>query len=319
MATLADSTLQRSCDRLPGSLLDEENELNQEVERLRQASLEWEAQRTQLKGELKQATQLLANADQAAAIALERQIAGAVDRVRAGLRDEAGNLHAQIEQLTKTAGEFDAERARLIAERDEARRQLADMAQAAALALECQVAGEVTRVREELNAKIRSLREEVRELVEASAEWARERNDFVAARHLAEQALVTAQDEHRRVLAQAQSAAEVLRAQMQQQLAQLVAETQKSSIADFGPDAEELQQSVRRNNLEPGPAAEFEATMIIPGFIRTEIDRVQGLIQSITELINDDATELSTVIRKNAERAELESYLRGIRFCIAGY
>jgi chromosome segregation ATPase len=316
MATLANSTLQPSCDRLPGSLLDEENQLNQEVERLRQASLEWEAQRTQLKAELKQATQLLANADQAAAIALERQIAGAVDRVRAGLRDEAGNLRAQIEQLTKTASEFDAERARLTAERDEATRQLADMAQSAALALECQVASEVTRVRGELNAEINRLREEVRELSEASAEWARQRSDFVAARHLAEHALVTAQDEHRRALAEAQSSADVLRAEMQQQLAQLVAETQKSSIADFGADVEELQQSVKRAN--PEPAAEFEPTMIIPGFLRAEVDRVQGLIQSITELINDDATELSTVIRKNAERAELESYLRGIRFCIAG-
>ena len=317
MATLANSTLQPSCDRLPGSLLDDENELNQEVERLRQASLDWEAQRTQLKAELKQATQLLANADQAAAIALERQIAGAVDRVRAGLRDEAGNLHAQIEQLTKTASEFDAERARLTAERDEARGQLADTAQAAALALECQVASEVTRVRGELNAKIQKLSEEVQELTEASGEWARQRIDLVAARHLAEQALVTAQEEHRRALAEAQSASDVLRAEMQQQLAQLVTETQKS-IADFGTDAKELQQSVRRNNPEPGPTDGPEATRAIPGFLRAEIDRVQGLIQSITELINDDATELSMVIRKNAERAELESYLRGIRFCIAG-
>ena len=105
---------------------------------------------------------------------------------------------------------------------------------------------------------------------------------------------------------------------MPQQLAQLVTETQKSSIADFGTDAKELQQSVRRNNPGPDPTAGPEATRPIPGFLRAEIDRVQGLIQSITEIINDDATELSTVIRKNAERAELESYLRGIRFCIAG-
>ena len=48
--------------------------------------------------------------------------------------------------------------------------------------------------------------------------------------------------------------------------------------------------------------------------LKKEVDRVEGLIASISELINDPATELSTVIRKNVERAELESYLKGIRF-----
>lgn len=52
--------------------------------------------------------------------------------------------------------------------------------------------------------------------------------------------------------------------------------------------------------------------------VTKEIERVEGLIQQISDLIEDPATELSTVIRKNVERAELESYLRGIRFAVNG-
>jgi len=59
------------------------------------------------------------------------------------------------------------------------------------------------------------------------------------------------------------------------------------------------------------PLADTEA-------LTAEMERVQGLIKEISDLIEDPATELSTVIRKNVERAELESYLKGIRFALNG-
>ena len=49
-----------------------------------------------------------------------------------------------------------------------------------------------------------------------------------------------------------------------------------------------------------------------------EIERVEGAIKQISALIEDPATELSTVIRKNVERAELDSYLKGIRYALNG-
>ena len=52
--------------------------------------------------------------------------------------------------------------------------------------------------------------------------------------------------------------------------------------------------------------------------LTAEMERVQRLIQEISALIEDPATELSTVIRKNVERAELEAYLKGIRFALNG-
>jgi hypothetical protein len=60
----------------------------------------------------------------------------------------------------------------------------------------------------------------------------------------------------------------------------------------------------------PEPSGVDSAAML------AEIQRVEAVISQISSLIDDPGTELSTVIRKNVERAELESYLRGIRFAL---
>jgi chromosome segregation ATPase len=52
--------------------------------------------------------------------------------------------------------------------------------------------------------------------------------------------------------------------------------------------------------------------------IMKEMERVDVLIKEITVLIEDPSTELAAVIRKNVERAELESYLKGLRFALNG-
>ncbi len=48
--------------------------------------------------------------------------------------------------------------------------------------------------------------------------------------------------------------------------------------------------------------------------IAAEVSRVQSLIKQIVALIDDPETELSTIIRKNVEKAELDADLKGIRF-----
>lgn len=50
--------------------------------------------------------------------------------------------------------------------------------------------------------------------------------------------------------------------------------------------------------------------------LQEEMEMVEGLVATISALIDDPATELSTVIRKNVERAELDSYFKGIRFAV---
>jgi len=50
--------------------------------------------------------------------------------------------------------------------------------------------------------------------------------------------------------------------------------------------------------------------------IAAEVERVEQMIRQIVALIDDPATELSTVIRKNVEKAELDAYLKGILFSL---
>ncbi len=65
------------------------------------------------------------------------------------------------------------------------------------------------------------------------------------------------------------------------------------------------------STAKAGPSVNME-------FLIKEIERTEGLVKEISALIENPATELSTVIRKNVERAELESYLKGIRFALNG-
>src|SRR5438552_179532 len=62
--------------------------------------------------------------------------------------------------------------------------------------------------------------------------------------------------------------------------------------------------------------AQIEKSSMHADALHAEVGRIEGLIEGISRAIEDPDTELSVVIRKNAERAELESYLRGVRFAI---
>jgi hypothetical protein len=48
------------------------------------------------------------------------------------------------------------------------------------------------------------------------------------------------------------------------------------------------------------------------------VARVQARLAEVTAIIDDPATELSVVIRKNVEKLELEAYLKGLRYKAEG-
>jgi hypothetical protein len=84
-------------------------------------------------------------------------------------------------------------------------------------------------------------------------------------------------------------------------------------------DAKSAQERAEAQAAELAAAqAAVPADTGIPEAIEAEISRIETLIRNISRLIDDPTTELATVIRKNVERAELDSYLRGIRFAFNG-
>jgi hypothetical protein len=68
--------------------------------------------------------------------------------------------------------------------------------------------------------------------------------------------------------------------------------------------------------IEAAPPAPVQAAM--PAGLDEEVTRYEARLQEILKIIDDPATELSTVIRKNVEKSEVEAYLRGMRFAITG-
>jgi hypothetical protein len=105
-----------------------------------------------------------------------------------------------------------------------------------------------------------------------------------------------------------------LTARFEADKAKLLSERNRAQqrLADAASEFEQQLEQAKQQAPAPKAAAPSPNTQLI----RDELTRVEGLIQKISDTIEDPETELSVVIRKNAERAELESYLRGLRFKI---
>jgi hypothetical protein len=98
---------------------------------------------------------------------------------------------------------------------------------------------------------------------------------------------------------------EQLRSQYEDRFQEII--QQKTQLADELKVASALLDSERHRSASASTSDNSPA-------LQSEVDRVQKLIADIGKKIDDPATDLSMVIRKNVERAELNAYLRGIHF-----
>jgi chromosome segregation ATPase len=104
--------------------------------------------------------------------------------------------------------------------------------------------------------------------------------------------------------------------QLRQQYEQRLQETlqQKTQLAEELQSARALLQAERAelSETKKGRGPDSSNTKAV----EAEISRVEGLLNEILSIIENPNTELSTVIRKNVEKAELDSYLKGILFTL---
>ena len=195
------------------------------------------------------------------------------------------------EQVLAASSDWEAERARLVAEcaranglleqtRKEHDRALAETDEAAAIALQVQVSTAVNRMRAELTAQMDA-----------------DRTTLVAERNRAQQRIADAASDCERQLIEGVNK---VRAELTEEIESLRRQLGEAKLA-----------SAQAPPPSEASSGETEA-------IKTEILRVQVLIQEISHIVESPTTELSVVIRKSAERAELLSYLRGLRFRIPG-
>jgi len=169
---------------------------------------------------------------------------------------------------------------------------------------------------------------------EMTAQWEAEKAQLVADREHANLLLEQTRNEHSQAIAESDEAAAIalerqiatavdrvradLTARFEADKAKLLAERNRAQqrLADAAAEYERQIEEAKQAQPAPAPAKPFEAPAANNQVVRDEVSRVEGLIRKISETIEDPETELSVVIRKNAERAELESYLRGLRFKI---
>jgi hypothetical protein len=90
---------------------------------------------------------------------------------------------------------------------------------------------------------------------------------------------------------------------------------QKTQLSDELRNVASLLEQERGKLSMNGTGSHKQATMDSSA-IDAEVQRIQDMIAGIARLIDNPETELSTVIRKNVERAELDAYLRGILFSL---
>jgi len=240
--------------------------------------------------------QEMADTEEAAAVALERQVARAVERVKTEMTSEIESLKAELERANQLLTESKAEFRRVATEKESALKDAAD------------------KLRGELELSITSGEKTKRLLAEAELTNSRllldaqQAAESVAAAHKNE--LADAVDRVRTELTDE-------RDRLNRQLDELL-----HSAAQWDSERDRLKEealaAVAAKDKAMADAKVSGNSSVANESLQTEVHRVEESIRSISAIIDAPETELSLVIRKNVERAELEAYLKGIKFAVTG-
>jgi hypothetical protein len=238
----------------------------------------------------------MADTAEAAAVALERQVARSVDRVKSELTGEIESLRSELERANRLLTESKAEFRRAATEKESLLKDAAD------------------KLRGELELAITTGERTKRLLAESESTNSRLLQDAqlaaesVAAAHRNE--LADAVDRVRTELTED-------RDRLNRQLDELL-----HSAAQWDSERERLKDEARIANAARDKAmSDAKASgqsAVANESLQSEVHRVEELIRTISAIIDAPESELSLVIRKNVERAELEAYLRGIKFAVTG-
>jgi uncharacterized protein YecT (DUF1311 family) len=238
----------------------------------------------------------MADTEEAAAVALERQVARAVERVKTELTGEIESLKSELERANQLLTESKAEFRRAATEKESVLKDAAD------------------KLRGELELSITSGERTKRLLAEAELTNSRLLLD-------AQQAAESVAAAHKNELADAVERVRTEltddRDRLNRQLDELL-----HSAAEWDSERDSLKEEARAalaaKDKATADAKVSGNSVIASESLQTEVHRVEESIRTISAIIDAPETELSLVIRKNVERAELEAYLKGIKFAVTG-
>ena len=219
---------------------------------------------------------------------------------------ERGFLSGQIQTLQQASRQWDTERRQL---NDHAGQLQQAFVQAQAKIQTLEIAARTPNPTEAQLDDVRREKESLqRQFQDGRNSWDGERRRLNAELERLEQQLQKTSDTREHM---SNEAVDQLRHQYEKRLQDAI--QQKNQLA------EELQTAsstleVERTRLSAAPQA--TSTGIDAAAISAEVSRVEAQLSQIIAIIDDPDTELSTVIRKNVEKAELDSYLKGILFAL---
>ena len=291
----------------------ERRELEQALLR---AKTEWEQERLKMTGEmlkLRRAAQIMGKP-------VPRDDIPAVPTVPAKVKDLQSQLELSSAQWTAERETLKTEIERLQAASrrwETERRQLNDHAaqlQQAFVQAQEKIKGyeSAGRTGTDADAKVEELKKQKEAIEQVSRDardnWDTERRRFISQVERLEQQL-------QRISKGEGISSEVvdqLRKQYEQKMQEAV--EQKTQLAQQLQTASSQLESERARLTAEIATAKESSGGTSSDSISQELTRVESIIRDIVGLIDDPATELSTVIRKNVEKAELDAYLKGILF-----
>lgn len=270
------------------------------------ARTEWEQERLKMAGEmvkLRRAAQIMGRPiPKEDAPEVNPKVLDLEKQLRSSLAEwnkEREGLVAQIHKLEESARQWDTERRQL---NDHAGQLQQAFVQAEAKIQSYEVAARGTHPSDEQLHELRRDKETVqREMQNAQGEWDAERRRL-------EQQLHRMSENRDRVSTEV---VDQLRKQYEQRLQEAI--HQKTQLAQELQSASALLESerARLSAAHAGGVSGLDTEAI-----DAEVSRVETLISEIIVIIDNPDTELSTIIRKNVEKAELDAYLRGILFSL---
>ena len=126
-----------------------------------------------------------------------------------------------------------------------------------------------------------------------------------------------------RISAEIQSINSGFQAQMEQSLAQTRDALEKQYQGRLEESLSNLREQIRiqiEEELRKDFEAQLQARVAHLGETQKEIERItlqlEGVAKEIVAMLDDPSIELSKVMRKRTEQAELKAYLSGLRFSI---
>ena len=221
-------------------------------------------------------------------VAKTHVIPKSTDRILEALATLAALLDRTINEVRSLEGNFQSQLLEAVQKTEEALQvKTAESVEHARTEVQQELTG---RFQTELQAGLDTLRTDFQaERARLTAEFGTERQHLENDLRQAGDTASSLQDERAKLLGELQHAKE-----------RVVAEIEKAGAAAGAPDVPQ------------------GASYALPALATEEIARIEAKLAELLRLIDDPATELSVVMRKNVEKLELEAYLKGLRYAATG-